>query len=70
MSDHQPEPVKPEAEQVLMEKVTALAALAAKSWKDYAAGDIPSGELGKQVEWTEADLIEAWREYVHTLRES
>lgn len=57
----------PTPAEALASKVAGLAALAAKTWADYAAGDLDVNEFNKQKEWTEADLIEAWREYTHSL---
>ena len=60
-------PVKPAPEVVLAEKIAALTQVAATTWREYKAGIISVGEYNKQREWAEADLTEAWREYVHTL---
>jgi hypothetical protein len=61
------EPVKPAPEVELAEKVTDLTALAAKTSADYKAGIISHWAYIKQKEWAEADLTEAWREYVHAI---
>lgn len=61
------EPVKPAPEVVLAEKVAALTLLAATTWREYKAGIIGVAEFNQQKRWTEADLTEAWREYVHSL---
>ena len=64
---NEPEAVKPDPEVVLAEKVAGLTVLAAKTNTEYKAGIISVGEFNKQREWAEADLTEAWREYVHSL---
>lgn len=61
------EPVKPDPGTVLAEKVAGLTRVAATTWREYNAGIISVDEYNKQREWAEADLTEAWREYVHTL---
>lgn len=60
-------PVKPDPGIVLAEKVAGLTGVAATTWRDYKAGIIGVDEYNKQREWAEADLTEAWREYVHAL---
>lgn len=62
------EPVKPEPWQVFAEKSGALTGEAAKNKGDAKAGVISQEEYGRRREWAEAELIEAWREYVHSLK--
>lgn len=64
-----PEPVKPEPDpsQELAAKVAKLALLAVDSREAVKSGIISASEYGLRRGWTEADLIEAWREYVHSL---
>lgn len=60
-------PVKPDPGIVLAEKVAGLTGVAATTWREYKAGIIGVDEYNKRREWAEADLTEAWREYVHAL---
>jgi hypothetical protein len=62
------EPVKQAPEVVLAEKIADLTALAATTEREYRAGIISQSEWSKRRQWTEADLTEVWREYVHSLK--